>query len=215
MLRYLAATAVSSVLFAAPILVAPVDESGRDPRLAETVAGVRAACADRDAAAVEKALAEDVVASFGEDAGVRAFVAFYELKRADAPFWEACVSALDLGGAFINPDMYEAPYVGANLPESADPYLSVVAIGPRTLLYAEPRDDAPTLADVTHQLLTSQDIDDPEASQRAPEGWLPAISGEGARGFVRAAETRSPLDHRAVFQKIGARWLLVSFVAGD
>jgi hypothetical protein len=37
----------------------------------------------------------------------------------------------------------------------------------------------------------------------------------GVTGFVAAPFVRSPVEHRAIFERVGGRWVMRAFVAGD
>lgn len=49
----------------------------------------------------------------------------------------------------------------------------------------------------------------------APEGWLRVRLTDGQSGYVRSSDARSAIDYRAHFMKVGGRWLMTSFIAGD
>lgn len=198
---------------AAPLVIKPTDAAKDDPELAGLLDTLVKAAEARDFAPFEAAMSPDVVASFGGDEGVAGFRAAYDIASPDSIFWAEFMEAAALGGVMLQPDLFYAPYLAGALPEEADPYLSVVAIGEKTSLYKEPSDDADIVADVTHQVLEQADIT-PEDLAKTPEGWL-RVKADAGEGYVKDAEVRSALDYRAVFSKVDGRWLLVAFVAGD
>lgn len=213
----LAALALSLALaapaVAAPVIIAPVDASRNDPQLAGMLRVLVAAAEARDFSPFEKVLSPQAVANYGGDEGVDGFKRGYHIEDPNSPFWDAFAEAVKLGGVFLQDDLYTTPYTSGDLPESADPYLTLVAIGPKTLLYGAPSDSAPVVADVTHQLLEQADIEADDLA-RTPEGWV-RVKADAGEGYVKQAEVRSPLDYRAVFQKTGEGWKLIAFVAGD
>ena len=89
----------------------------------------------------------------------------------------------------------------------------MIAIGERTLLYAEPKEGAAVIADVTHQLLEQIDIEPADLERTGPD--YVHVKADAGTGYVKISEVRSPIDYRAVFQKIDGAWKLVAFVAGD
>lgn len=213
-----AAAVAFAVLFTAPaaaepMLVKPADAAKDDPELAALFDTLLKAAAAKDFAPFEAAMTKDAVASFGGDEGPEGFKRAYGIGEPDSPFWAEFTGAVELGAIFVEPELVYAPYIAGGLPEAADPYLSIVAIGPKTELYKEPSEGAAVVADVTHQVLEQIDIE-PEDLAKTPEGWVHVKADAGA-GYVKAAETRSALDYRAVFQKIDGKWRLTAFVAGD
>ena len=77
--------------------------------------------------------------------------------------------------------------------------------------FAKPDAASRPLADVTHQFLR---LPGDETGANVPEGWM-AVSADGVAGFVKIAETASPVGYRAIFQKTVNRWWLGAFVSGD
>jgi hypothetical protein len=101
------------------------------------------------------------------------------------------------------------------MPDSLDPFETVVAVAKDAKLYADPSETSKVVRDVTNAILRVSLDADP-----APAGWMraDAVDTNGrivASGFVREADVRSPIDYRAVFQKTQNRWWLGAFVAGD
>lgn len=197
---------------AAPAKLIPVDEAARDPQLAELIARLVKACDEKNFKPFEEALSPNAIASFGGDEGVQGFRDAYGVDDPNSPFFTNFKTALTVGGAFIGKTDFAAPYVYANWPEDKDSFGFTAAIGAKTNLYAQPKEDAKVVADVTHQILEVIETD--PADSTTPDGWIRVKSGKKS-GYVKAAETRSPLDYRAVFQKTENRWWLGAFVAGD
>lgn len=207
------ALALAAPALAAPQIVAPVDAAKDDPELAALFETLTRAAEARDFAPFEAAMTADATASFGGDEGPEGFRRAYEIESPDSPFWSAFTEALALGAVEAEPGLVYAPYLAGTLPDDADPYLSVVAIGAKTLLYAEPKEGAAVVADVTHQVLEQIDIEPADLEKTGPD--YVHVKADAGTGYVKAGEVRSPLDHRAVFQKIDGTWKLAAFVAGD
>lgn len=191
----------------------PADEAARDPQLAALIETLVRAADAKDFAPFEQAISPNAIASFSGDMGPQGFRDAYAIDDPNSPFWAEFKAAVTLGGAFMGDAEFAAPYVYANMPEDLDSFAHVVAIGPKTSLFAKPKDDAKIIADVTHQILDLVDTD-PEDPSTAPQGWI-KVKAKKKLGFVKAAETRSPLDYRVVFQKTANRWWIGAFVAGD
>ncbi|MCC6918995.1 MAG: hypothetical protein IT548_07305 [Alphaproteobacteria bacterium] len=205
--------AAPAAVAASPAKILPVDEAAKDPALAELIAKLLKACDEKDFKPFAEALSPDAIASFGGDAGPKGFRDVYGIGDPDSPFWPEFKAALTLGGAFMEEGLFAAPYTYANWPEDLDSFTYVVAIGAKTDLYVQPKDGAKIVADVTYRILELVETD-PEGPNAAPEGWIHVKAGK-QDGYVKTAETRSPVDYRAVFQKTANRWWLGAFVGGD
>jgi len=207
------ALGLSAQASAAPVVIAPPASGAADPALAAVIDTLVKAAEARDFAPFEAAMTPEATASYGGDVGPAGFKAVYDVDSPQSPFWPAFLAAAKLGGVSEQDDLYTLPYTAGALPDEADPYLSVIAIGDRTALYAEPRPDAKVIADVTHQLLEQVDVE-PEDYEKTGPDYI-HVKVEAGTGYVKVTEARSPLDYRAVFQKIDGAWKLVAFVAGD
>ncbi len=203
----------AGVAFAAPLVVQPADAAKDDPRLAALFDTLLKAAAAKDFAPFEAAMTADATANFGGDEGPEGFRRAYGIGEPESHFWAEFIEAVELGAQQIEPGLVYAPYLAGGLPDEADPYLSVVAVGAKTELYKEPKEGAAVVADVTHQVLEQIDIE-PEDLAKTPEGWV-HVKADAGTGYVKEAETRSPLDYRAVFQMVDGEWRLAAFVAGD
>jgi hypothetical protein len=204
---------LTPALAATPQKLAPVNDAAQDPLLAEMIATLLKACDEKDFKPFETAISPDAIASFGGDYGPKGFRDVYGIDDPDSLFWAEFKAALMLGGAFMEDGLFAAPYVYANWPEDLDSFSYVAAVGDKTALYAKPQDGAKVIGDVTHRILELIETD-PEDPGAAPEGWIHVKAGKKT-GFVKAAETRSPVAYRAVFQKTENRWWLGAFVGGD
>ena len=216
MITKLLAACTALFLIAAPATaktLEPVDQSAKDPKLAELIATLVKACDEKDFKPFEAALSPDAIASFGGDSGIQGFKDAYGIDSPDTTFYADFKTAVTMGGAFMDDATYGAPYVYAAWPDELDSFSYTAAVGDKTMLYAKPEDGAKTLAEVTHQFLEVIE-EAPDAKGAAPDGWIHVKAGKHT-GYVKYAETRSPLNYRAVFQKTENRWWLGAFVAGD
>ena len=215
------ATALTAfMLIAAParaLELKPVDEAGKDPKLAELIATLSKACDEKNFKPFEEAISPEAMASFGGDTGVQGFKDAYGIDDPATTFYANFKAALALGGAFVDESTFGAPYVYVNWPEEVDSFGFVAAIGAKTAMVEKPAEGAKELDDVTHMVLEVIE-DEPGTKDAAPEGWVHVklAAKLGAKGgYVKASEVRSPIDYRAVFQKTENRWWLGAFVAGD
>jgi len=217
MIRPLAAATIIALslggpVMAEPTIIEPVSDR-QDADLNSLIATLDKAAEAKDFAPFEAALTPTSTASFGGDEGPEGFRRSYGIDQPDSLFWAAWLEAAALGGTFVQTDLYVLPYTAGELPDNADPYLSIIAVGDRTLLYAAPKEGAKVLGDVTHQLLEKLDIEPADMEKTGPD-YL-RVKADMGEGYVRVSETRSPLDYRAVFELVDGKWKLSAFVAGD
>jgi hypothetical protein len=211
-----AAVAVAILLaapaMAAPVIIAPPSEH-QDADLDALVMTLAKAAAAKDFAPFEAAMTPTATASFGGDEGPAGFRRAYGVDQPDSPFWSEWAKASALGGTFEESEIYVLPYTSSALPDDADPYSSLIAVGEKTALYDAPKADAKVIGDVTHQLLEQLDVEPADLEKTGPD--FVHVKADMGEGYVRIAEVRSPIDYRAIFEKIDGKWKLTAFVAGD
>lgn len=206
------AVTVSAFLIGAPALgqvLEPVDQATQDASFFAFRAEVMDAVVQRDADWIADILSDDVLSSFGGDGGVDDFVDFYELDDPDSQFWIDFGWALANGGAFLDDDkgMFQAPYWSSNWPQDVDPFEYVLIRGvgvPAVALHGQ----GDPLALLTGQIVGWVDeVPDAEA--------VHVRLSDGQEALVPVQNVESPVGYRVTFEKIGGRWTLTSFVAGD
>ena len=184
----------------------PVDEAVTQPEFFTFRARLQSAIARRDEAAVLAAADPGIRTSFGPDDGFDAFRA--ALREPAGAAWAELGAVLALGGAFRSPGSFEAPYVFARWPDGLDSFECAAVIGDRVRLRASAAADSAVVGSA------SFDIVQVLPEQRATTA-VRVRTGSGVTGFIAAPFVRSPVDHRAIFQRVAGQWRLAAFVAGD
>ena len=185
----------------------PVDRCASVPGFAAFRTALRQAVERRDAAFIRSALVEDILVNFGGVSGREAFVEEWRLGDIESPFWAELQAVLALGCAPIEQDLV-APSMIAQLDDKEDPTEAVIAIRPGTVLRARPDDAAEAVATLEWDVLSWR-------SETVVDGWVAMALADGREGYVRRDDTRSALDYRAYFRRIGGRWRITAFIAGD
>ena len=116
---------------------------------------------------------------------------------------------LALGGTFDREGHFIAPYVFSRWPEKVDSFENVAIIGANVRVRETPKHDSPSIGSLT--FVTSPVL----AEQKGHEGWTAIRLPKGKAGYVLSQYARSPIDFRAIFERIDNRWRLTSFVEGD
>ena len=183
----------------------PVDEAPSMPDFLRYRAQLRMAVERRDLDAVVAAMDPDIKLDFGGGSGVRIF-RMMVAERSEV--WEELSTALALGGGFTGEELFAAPYVYARWPDEFDSFECATIVGRNVRLRSAPRLDAPIVTSLTYSIVR---ID----GSKNVKGWTHVELGDGRKGYVAVRYVRSPIDDRAVFNKIDGRWRMTAFVAGD
>ena len=80
----------------------PKNEVANDPSLAVFVSDLSQAIERRDEKFVINSLADDVVASYGDDQTIGAFIRYWEIENDSSAFWYHLSRVISLGGVFLN-----------------------------------------------------------------------------------------------------------------
>ncbi len=185
----------------------PVDQAGFHPDFLEFRAELLRIAERRDTVALLKVIAPDFKASFGGDEGVQGLRDVYRVGAPDSEFWGLLTDVLLHGGRFDSDDRFSAPWTFHGLPDSLDAFTHLI-------IRAEdvPVRDAPS-AEGRQLALLSYDI--VRAGPYAEGPWRAIALVDGGVGYVEAVHVRSPIDHRAIFERRNGKWWLAILVAGD
>ena len=191
---------------AQPARLLPVDQAAMQPEFFTFRARLQAAIARRDEAAVLAAADPGIRTSFGDDEGIATLRA--KLRDPQDAVWGDLATALALGGTFQSADSFAAPYVFAAWPERFDSFECGAVIGERVRVRASAEPGSAVLATVSYEIV--QVLPDQRDAATARVRLR-----NGVTGFIATPFVRSPVDHRAIFQKTAGQWRLRAFVAGD
>lgn len=191
------------------IRIAPEDECVADVDFAAFRSELLDAIEERDPETLLALMSDDVTVSFGGERGRDDFARIWGLDRPDeSEVWDQLADALALGCA-MDGTMAAAPRFVSRLPEGAGAYDTLIAVDPGAVLRAEPRADAEAVTGLDWDLMWAGAWDETLGD------WLAVSLPDGRRGYVHAAQVRSPVDYRAFFEKDGDEWRITGFVAGD
>ena len=184
----------------------PVDQATTQPDFFSFRARLQAAIARRDEPALLAAVDPGIRTSFGSDAGMDAFKA--RLRDPNSTLWADLATTLALGGAFRSLTSFEAPYVFATWPEDVDSFQCTAVVGDLVRVRATAQPDSAVVTSVSFDVL--QLLPGPGSGSAVHVRlW------NGRMGYIAASFLRSPVEHRAIFQRAAGQWRLAAFVAGD
>lgn len=208
--RTVAAGGVGAAPHGAPARpLRPVDEAALQPDFFGFRARLQAALARHDAAALRAVLHPGIKNSFGGDDGLAGFEAAWRPDDPASAVWETLAGVLALGGSFAPDGSFVAPYVFSRWPERVDAFTHLAVVGSAVRVRVAPRPDAHPLTSLDYGIVETA------STQPQDEAWHAVRLPDGRAGFVDRRFVRSPIDYRAAFARIGGRWQMTLFLAGD
>jgi hypothetical protein len=198
---------------AAPLIISygkarPVDEAPRDPTFVAFRDTLLRIVARRDTTALFALLAPGIKSSFGENDDVDGFRRVWRPEAPDTELWRVLDDVLRHGGRFAGPDAFYAPWTFNALPDSLDAFEHLIVRDSNVVVRARPDASSTALAVLSYDIVRAGPYsDDPE--------WRMVALANGDTAYVAARSIRSPVDHRAGFERRDGRWLLAFFLAGD
>lgn len=154
---------------------------------------------------------KDIRVGIYEPGGIDKFVEVYEPANPDSAIWRDLSRILNLGGTFIEPRVFCAPYVRCPGPRRSSS-LSVVILGNKVPAHALPSSDSEIVEWLSCDVV-AYDGDDLPPAPRGAEGWVAVFLGQ-RWAFVSEGETRMIGDTYFHASKIDGRWVVTTFL-GD
>lgn len=188
---------------------APEDDGAGSPSFAAFRDNLRGIVTRRDTAALLQIVAPGAKLSFGDDAGgPQGFrqMWFSDNPPTDGTVWD--VLERILGAGSVEEDgVFTVPYVYGLWPGDVDPFGHVAVVGENVLARAEPREDAPAVARLSHLIVPVL----------APplNGWQAIQLPNEEAAYVSSEHALSAVGYRAGFWPEGESYRLQFFVAGD
>ena len=193
-----------------PARLPPVETCGGDEGFAVFRDALEDAVAAKDAAALRKLAASNVISDFGGSDSWAHFESRWSLVTSPqaSELWKELEGVLALGCApspdrsgNVMPGMFEA------MSDDVDPFELVVA-RPGTGLFSAPTEQRAPFAILDWHSAV-------DLAGTVPDGWMHVRLTDGREGWVRTADLISPLGWRLVARKFDGRWLIAAFVSGD
>lgn len=185
----------------------PADQGGYHPDFLAFRTELMRVAEARDSTALFRMLSPDFKASFGGDEGPQGLRLVYRIGAADTEFWGQLVDVLVHGGRFVGDEQFVAPWTFGGLPDSLDAFTHLIVREEGVAVRAAPDVESREVATLSYDIVRAASSD--------ADGWRAIALVDGGVGYVEAARIRSPIDHRAIFERRGGRWWFVAFVAGD
>jgi len=189
----------------------PVDDAPSDPSFAEYRNRLAAAIEQKSEQALLPLLAQDIRTSFGGGGGIEEFRKHWKTSSPDSPLWDELGEIVSNGGSFkgeATSRMFWAPYVYSNWPDDVDAFehLAALRAGVELKNRADENADLVRTLDWSIIRILQPGSDSP---------WRQVRTADGAEGWVRSKDVRSPIDYRAGFSQVKGEWKMTALVAGD
>ena len=191
-----------------------VDQAPRDPALVKVIAAMLAAAKARDWKKLSPHVVERIQLDFGGGAGRAEFGK--RLAKSTA-HWDELVWVLEHGGKFEKDGTFMAPYTFSADTGDLDPFEAGVLVA-KAKVHAEPRADAPVLAELDRTAVRVVDWKGTENTPRPfykRQDWVQVELAGKRKGWLQAKFVRSTVDFRAAIAKVRGVWKMTVFIAGD
>lgn len=188
--------------------LAPVSDAQREPGFPAYLKKLKAAVAKRDVKALRKVVDDDViVGGFGEkdEKGWAKFALRWEVERSDSPVWDVLGDLAELGFFREAPQTLVAPYLAWKFPRELDPAAHLVVLRDALPLRATPDRDGKIVGMLGFDIVRKVG----GTKQDGAFDWVEVETLAGVRGYVQAANVRSPLMARGQFGYKAGQWVLV------
>ena len=198
----------------------PADEAPLDTAFFVLREQLKRIVEKRDIFSLLNYIDQNIKVSFGEENGQKAFVQKWGLdtpeKIAVSELWPTLEQLLNLGGAFHDDQLFEAPYLGPCWP-TEDPYTQGAITGSGVRMRKAPNLTSPVVTNLSYDIVNYIETTPHKTVVGSREHpWIKVKTAKDQIGFVYGQFYRSPIDYRMVFQKNEAgSWKIVSLVAGD
>ncbi|MEL6924321.1 MAG: SH3 domain-containing protein [Bacteroidota bacterium] len=197
----------------------PFDQAGEDASFVAFRQMFYQAVKNKDVNTLLENTSDQVMWSFGDDAGKQSFIEEWKLDKSpeQSELWSLLSKALELGGGWTNDRTFFAPYlfVTDKIMEAFD---EAAIIGENVRLRDQPGLNGKIIGSLSWAHVNLGVIEPEYEDEINGEKyyWYPVSTRAGEKGFVYGKYVRMSIDYRAGFSKNKAGdWEMTVFIAGD
>jgi hypothetical protein len=196
-------------LQADPVRLIPVDDASRDSAFHSYVRKLQSAVESRNAGALRKLVADDVLVGPGdEDKGWAKFAAKWRPDAgATSPLWSALADLLSLGFIREHPVVYLSPYLVWRFPRELSMATHLVVIRDHAILREQPSLRAASVAVLSFDIVRR--LDESSVRDELIE-WVHVRTFSGQTGYLNSRDAMSPIMPRAQFGLQRGRWVMTA-----
>ena len=189
----------------------PVDQSGRDPSLAQLLKTLRAIVGRRDDRELLALMSPDFKVEFDVGKGPETFRRQWHSNARDSQVWDLLDRLLTLGGTFYSPTLFALPYVYTRFPIDLDKLSHVVSVRAKVPLRQRPDPSGPEAGTLDYVILPLTSPITPPALFAEP--FMEVRHPDWGVCYVSQSDVYSPAGHRAFFERRQGRWRWLSLAA--
>jgi hypothetical protein len=189
----------------------PVDQSERDPSLAQVLNTLRGIVGRRDDRELLALMSPDFKVEFDVGKGPETFRRQWNSNARDSQVWDLLDRLLTLGGTFYSPTLFALPYVYTRFPTDLDKLSHVVSVHAKVPLRQRPDPGGPEVGTLDYVILPLTNAITPPAIFAEP--FVEVRHPDWGRCYVSRSDVYSPAGHRAFFEKRQGRWHWLSLAA--
>jgi hypothetical protein len=206
-LALLAVLLAAAPALAVPTKLPPIETCGTDPGFVKFRAALKRTVANKDRASFLKMLSPKVLVNFGGASGPEAFAEQWDFDPGTHGIWNLLETMLKMGCARSDRARIIPSLIVQMEPYADEDMIDAVVILPGAKLYKETGVESlnPSTVPWTIAPVTSR-AGDLVTGVRLPDG---------REGFISDDDLYEPLGYRMVIEKLGGRWKITAFVAGD
>jgi hypothetical protein len=208
----------------------PKNETGNDPSLTVFVSALSQAIEARDEMFIIRSLSDDVVASYGDDQTIEAFIRYWEIENESSAFWYHLSRVISLGGVFLHDTadqtgkyQFVFPYTYAmDIGLDDDYFMLGVITGKNVNLRAEPDMSSRVITQLNHNIIYYLPDEENFASISGknafglPQWYFITTYEKRYKGWVNWQYVYSLMGPRLfLYKDPGGVWKISAFVEGD
>ncbi len=194
----------------------PVDEAAKDRSFVAFRTRLIAAAERRDSSYILSVVDARIKNGFGGDDGIGAFRRGWKLPGRNSRFWTEFLTVIKNGGGFDDGGkMFVAPYSFSAWPADLDGFEYYVVFGSDVNLRKRPDLGSEVISKLSYNVVTIEPETLSKSGRSEYPGWRLVRTLGGQTGYVKQEFVRSPIDHRAGFEKKRGVWKMTFFLAGD
>ncbi|MDZ4682444.1 MAG: SH3 domain-containing protein [Saprospiraceae bacterium] len=199
----------------------PVDEAPLDTAFFVFREDLLDIVAKKDAHRLLAYVDPHIKCGFDSENGLPDFVRQWNLdapeKVAGSPLWQQLEDVLQRGGVFgPGRQNFQAPYYAATFPETEDALESAVINAREVRMREGPSLTGKVIQNISFEIVT---IMDRSVEEETIEGrtypWFKIKTRSGKEGWVYGRFIGRLAGYHAVFEPLGSKWRMTSFLAGD
>lgn len=210
----------------------PSNGSQHDQDFQAFISELKSAILKKDVKFITAHVAENITWSFGADDKRSGFVQHWLRHPDESGLWRELGQVIALG---CNPFQMEdyarkghiCPYVYTDFPRSMDAFENLVVIGNNVRVRTAADENARVLAKVNYEIVKYGDAkahktdcaernrDEIQSCKEKCDWTFVELYSTKTRGYICQRFLRSPIDYRAIFEKVKGKWQITTFVHGD